>query len=143
MPLIRELTSSPATSAKVSSSPPNSTQPPPTFRQFVHFLLATPTHDYDPHWLPIHAHCAPCRVHYHAVVKVETMAEDFQHLKREVPAFREVGLGHLQEGLEVPRENEERIVKAHMLQLTKRERRELFERYKFDFLFFDYHPNKY
>ena len=73
IPLIRRLTASPAVSATVARSGPNSTEPPPTFKQFVQFLLATPVMGYDPHWFPYWLTCSPCSVPYDAVLKIETL----------------------------------------------------------------------
>lgn len=36
---------------------------------------------YNMHWQPYWLRCAPCSVKYAAVVKVETMEEDFRKLK--------------------------------------------------------------
>ena len=44
---------------------------PPTFRQFVEFLLSTPPEEMDSHWQPFWLHCAPCIVDYDAVIKVQ------------------------------------------------------------------------
>lgn len=74
IPKIRKHSASPAVSAKVALSPTNSTQPPPTFRQFIQFLLATPVSSYDAHWFPYWLQCTPCSIKYDAVLKMETMA---------------------------------------------------------------------
>ena len=116
----------------------NSTVPPPTFRQFVQYLLATEPSRYDTHWRPFWLHCAPCKVSYDAVVKVETMEEDVTELRKMVPLLRQLKLGRLQVGLEVPRVQENLVVRAHLMQLTKQERADLYKIYRPDFVLFDY-----
>ena len=64
------------------------TPTPPTFAQFVRFLLATPPADDDPHWMPYWLHCSPCSVDYDAVVKIETSERDMKELYKMAPVLR-------------------------------------------------------
>ena len=59
-----------------------------TFVNFVRYLIASaddPKGESDTHWTPISSHCRPCRVEYDAVLKVETMADDFAAMRRRLP----------------------------------------------------------
>ncbi len=109
----------------------------PSFFKYLNYYHSL---QYDSHWLPYWLHCSPCAVNYDAVIKVESMDRDFKYLQKKVPILRRVELTRLQVGLEVQRENEEVIVQAHLMQLSKKEFKELFKRYKFDFMLFGYHP---
>ena len=48
----------------------------PTFTEFVSYLLATDSADYNIHWIPIHILCRPCSLHYTIVAKTETIGRD-------------------------------------------------------------------
>lgn len=63
---------------------------PPTFPQFVRFLLSTPPAEYDPHWTPFWLHCSPCSVSYDAIVKLETADRDMNEIFKMAPILRYV-----------------------------------------------------
>ena len=48
----------------------------PTFAEFVSYLLATDSANYNIHWIPIHILCRPCSLHYTIVAKTETIGRD-------------------------------------------------------------------
>ena len=47
----------------------------PTWPEFVQYLLATPTDQYDEHWKPMHQLCSPCILKFTVIVKMETFKQ--------------------------------------------------------------------
>ena len=60
-----------------------------------------------------------------------------------MPAFRNLTLTDANKSLAVARTEEGSVVKAHMMQLDKREREEIYKRFRNDFLLFEYEPDQY
>ena len=83
-----------------------------------------------------------CSINYDAVLKLETLSNDFRNLRSLVPDGNNMPhLDNIGVSLEVPRENEISVVQAHFLQLSEKERRQIYEVYKPDFDLFGYDPN--
>ena len=98
---------------------------------------------FDPHWALYSVNCAPCDIRFDAVLKLESLSDDFAELRARTgdsfPAH--LGLETTHVSLEVPREDEILVVRAHFMQLSPDERRRLYQVYKPDFDLFDYDPN--
>ena len=49
---------------------------PPTFKEFVDYLLRVDPRTMDEHWRPMYLDCHPCYHHFDLILKVETMETD-------------------------------------------------------------------
>jgi len=69
----------------------------PSFGQFARFVLASAEagHAADSHWRPFWQQCAPCAVRYDAVIKLETLQDDFENLQQILPELRRATLPQL------------------------------------------------
>jgi len=57
-----------------------------TFEDFVNFLVGDPQFDayYDGHWKSFDSHCQPCLFNYDVIVKMESIEEDMQFLRKKL-----------------------------------------------------------
>ena len=55
----------------------------PTFGEFVDYLIATPSEEYNEHWRPYYQICNPCHVNFSIIVKLESLKEDLEVLVKE------------------------------------------------------------
>lgn len=104
----------------------------PTFREFVLYLIDTPTKNYNEHWLPFWFRCAPCTVTYDFIGKMETFSRDKKYL------YNKLGIGNIFRDTWINRSNSSEKQKEYFSQITKVELLKLYQKYYEDFLLFGY-----
>ena len=60
-----------------------------------------------------------------------------------MPVLKSHNLTDYNKSLEVARKEESSVVRAHLMQLSKKEREKLYDTFENDFLLFDYKPDQY
>ncbi|ODM99344.1 Carbohydrate sulfotransferase 13, partial [Orchesella cincta] len=114
----------------------------PTWEEFVRYILKTDLLQYaDDHWIPAYYSCTPCLVEYDVIAKTETYFRDQQFI------IKKAGL----EEILKPRwshstqESQSRLQlrKQYFSQLTKTQVKQLYDKYKLDFLLFGYDYEEY
>ncbi|XP_050688477.1 carbohydrate sulfotransferase 11-like isoform X2 [Eriocheir sinensis] len=120
----------------------------PTFREFALFASdevlrclgrARPSclQMIDVHWQPHHDRCAPCNIKYDVIAKMETKDEDEAYLSHLLgqplpePTKQNAASGNSTSSL----------TKSFFATLSRSERQQVFEAYKYDFLMFGYSYN--
>lgn len=102
----------------------------------------------DDHWIPYYLFCTPCLLNYDIIAKVETYLEDQVYLIRALglqdtvkPRWRHRTSPQPQGPEGLPTSSPQDVsptARAYFKQITERELRALYEKYKLDFEMFDY-----
>lgn len=99
----------------------------------------------DDHWIPFYLYCTPCSLQYNVIGKVETMMQDqlliinSSRLQNKLqPHWR-----HRTNPFDQSENGVSKVAKIYFSQLNETDVRELYEKYKLDFLLFDYSEKSY
>lgn len=108
---------------------------PPTFAQFIQEEVIEKNK-----WMLMSKHCSVCQTSWDAVLKVETLDQDFEELQTLVPSLLSVQLDHLNSSWNksFSRQNLWQVIRGHWLQLGASVRQEVLDAYDEDFELFDY-----
>ncbi|KAE8736845.1 hypothetical protein FOCC_FOCC017699 [Frankliniella occidentalis] len=119
----------------------------PTFKEFVKYLIDVDLANYaDDHWIPYYLFCTPCLLNYDIIAKVETYLEDQVYMIRALglqdsirPRWRHRTAPRGQEGLPTSSSQDvDTTARRYFAQISERELRALYQKYKLDFEMFDY-----
>ncbi|XP_076028287.1 carbohydrate sulfotransferase 11-like [Oratosquilla oratoria] len=112
----------------------------PTWREFVEYIISTPSSKFDEHWMPIYNLCSPCFIRYNLIAKMDTFSEDTQY------AINQMGL---EDQLKVEwihktgSHQTSEVAQAYFSKLTKTQVDQLFFKYRVDFELFGYEYDDY
>ncbi|CAL4170841.1 unnamed protein product [Meganyctiphanes norvegica] len=129
----------------------------PTFREFALFAAQQVNHcamvpnsacmlDIDVHWRPSHDRCAPCNVHYDAILKLETFDSDERYIKMitGMPSNKDDGNSSVQNSQSFKTgHSTEDLTTQYFRGLTPDEVNRVVQAYHYDFLLFGYDPHLY
>lgn len=114
----------------------------PTFPEFVDYLIHTDPEDYDEHWRPVVIHCHVCQFHFDYIIKYEHFEEEINFL---IDVMQEDG--RLPHNFKLTWENRgntnKNTVVEYLKQLSEEQVMQLFDKYRLDFLYFDYKTDGY
>ncbi|KAF2364680.1 Sulfotransferase [Trinorchestia longiramus] len=117
------------------SGPSHGNRSEPTWREFVSYLLSTPTSHYDEHWRPIHLMCPPCASKYDVIAKMETFNEDTQYVIHQLGLEDRLSVEWIHAS---GSSSSADIAKTYYSQLTREQVLALYEKYRLDFELFAY-----
>lgn len=103
------------------------------FFEFVSYLSDIKTEHFNEHWAPVSTLCYPCSVRYQLIGKYETLAEDSEHILRQVGAPPSLHFP------EVIPSKTTAFVEPYFDMLSKKQQQDLIKIYEDDFRIFDYH----
>ncbi|XP_063870695.1 carbohydrate sulfotransferase 11-like [Scylla paramamosain] len=114
----------------------------PTFPEFVDYLIHTDPEDYDEHWRPVVMHCHVCQFHFDYIIKYEHFEEEINFL---IDMMQENG--RLPHNFKLTWENRgdtnKNTAVEYLKQLSEEQLMQLFDKYRLDFLYFDYKTDGY
>lgn len=112
----------------------------PSFVEFVWYLIETPLSHYDEHWKPIFLLCPPCHFKFDVIVKMETFNRDTDFILEQRNLKDLVSLKKSHSSSSGSSDNS---TKALFSQLSKPLVQALYEKYRLDFLMFEYEVGEY
>lgn len=116
----------------------------PTWEEFVRYILKTDLIQYaDDHWLPAYYSCTPCMVDYTVIAKTETYFRDQKYVIKKAGLDQILKPRWSHSTADKKREPRDSLRKQYFGQLTKSKIELLYEKYKLDFLLFDYDHKEY
>jgi len=112
----------------------------PSFVEFVEYLLETPVTLYDEHWKPQFLLCPPCHFKFDVIVKMETFDRDTQFILQQRGLEGRVSLrrSHSSGSSDRTGREESHQTRAFFSQLSQQMVKALYDKYRLDFLMFDY-----
>ncbi|CAG0889211.1 unnamed protein product [Darwinula stevensoni] len=117
-----------------------------TWREFARYLAETPATDYDEHFSPYWLHCDACGEEFHYVLKTESLRSDFLGLFKDTEANLNEDVETLTMAVLSRPEflvSTLDIVPDYMMDLTKTQLRQVYEKFRLDFQLFEYSPDEY
>ncbi|XP_008102590.1 carbohydrate sulfotransferase 8 [Anolis carolinensis] len=111
-----------------------------TFQEFVNYLVTRNQSDMDIHWKPMFLLCDPCNIHYDILGKLETLAEDVDHVLRRIGAPESL---HYPNGKmnSSEKRTSKAITSAYIKQLSFEQMQKVKQVYQKDFSLFNYSCN--
>ncbi|XP_042219217.1 carbohydrate sulfotransferase 11-like [Homarus americanus] len=112
----------------------------PTWREFVRYLINSPSSKFDDHWRPIYALCSPCVMKFNVIAKMETFSEDSQYI------IKQLGLEDSLQVEWIHRTSNTKtsdIASTYFSQLTANQVDQLYQKYRLDFELFGYDYEDY
>lgn len=116
----------------------------PTWQEFISYILKTDLIQYaDDHWLPAYYSCTPCIVDYDFIAKTESYSQDQMFIikKAGLDKILKPRWSHSTAGKEF--QSRLHLRERYFSQLTKSQIQKLYDKYKLDFLLFDYSHEEY
>ena len=95
------------------------------------------------HWLPIFGQCAACMINYNIIAKIETAAQDAEHIKQLLKVEAIGDFSNAYQNTEMDYANYERNLGNLYQNISKTVMDDVCEMYKWDFLLFDYDIKKF
>lgn len=114
----------------------------PTFSEFVEYLIATEPTKYDEHWKPMHSYCHVCNIRYNFVLKYELFQEETESFIKYLIRKQALDLNFKLHWANKIGTNEA-ITRKCLQQISHQQLQHIIEKYKYDFLLFDYDPYLY
>lgn len=119
----------------------------PSFVEFIEYLVETPITNYDEHWRPMFLLCPPCHFKFDVIVKMETFDRDTEFILRQRNLNDIISLHkkHSSSGgaHEKKETNSSNITRSLFSQLSRQLVRALYEKFRVDFLMFEYDIEEY
>nr|XP_045581802.1 carbohydrate sulfotransferase 11-like [Procambarus clarkii] len=112
----------------------------PTWREFVRYLINSPSSKFDEHWKPIYSLCSPCVVKYNVIAKMETFSEDTQYVINQLGLEDRLHVEWIHRTADTRTSD---IAITYFSQLTLNQIDQLYAKYRLDFELFGYDSEAY
>jgi len=117
----------------------------PTFVEFLKYLVKTRV--YDEHWRPFTAECAPCKMNYQIILKMESLEEEHLFLATKLNLLDYLlalkSTGSLLQNINPNGRTEHNYAEQYYREVPKQLLQQVYKLYEEDFRLFDYSPKKY
>lgn len=112
----------------------------PTWREFVRYLINSPSSKFDEHWKPIYSLCSPCVIKYNVIAKMETFSEDTQYVINQLGLEDQL---HVEWIHRTATTRTSEVANVYFSQLTRNQVDQLYTKYLLDFELFSYDYEAY